>query len=1836
MSKVKKSTSIAIVFLFIFNLFFTNAIKVFAETSSILGGRGSEDPLKIIVNESGSIELYYWQLTPESNFTTYAYVNQYYANNAWGTNVFFTNNGENNSFSSDYYNGTFGQGVQSRNGNTITTIWSLGDGALSLKQQVSYTPGAGYYEKKWSLTNTSDSTYSDLKLIHGGDTYFGGDDSAMSYYSPETKMVYVRNSDMTKFGLMGFTGSSETPADRYFSGNYSTGNNQAISGNLSNTFNSTYQDAGYQLQWNKILLNPGDTWNIISNERLTPPGVLQSLAPAEKTARPGTSVTYEFIVQNFESGANDYKLEASSSNGWITSIQEGPIVNIAGNGGAKIIHVTVDIPADALDIASDVVTLKSEKLTNESIKSLTSTTTTIEVITGVVPEVNRILPSRTSLNVTVNTVHVDAGTPVTITLLDAARNPLVPAVVSTGVVGEYDTAVISLALLGNLNAGEIYTIQVAVQGVAGVNTSATISTDKVPSILALNSETGTNYVSNTKTNKDVILSSNDSDLEYSTNNSETWTGFVSPMSVATSGEYVFRFIGDTDSQKYTNLSLDINKVFQGNVSGLVDNDIYTEPVTPVITGDNVVTLSKDGGEGKNYTSGTEISEEGIYVLKAVDSYGNEVIYDFIVDKTTPTIDVTGNSTEWTKNNVVLDIINTVGSSGVSTLSVSKDGEIPVDITGEHNYTVYSNGSYTFTLTNGAGVSVSKIVEVSNIDKTVPQLQLSEILVGDEVYNYSPSIPAEENVVIKLGNSNDVLSGTIYYYSTDGVNWNEVTGDTFTISDTNNETVNYRFKSISNSGVESEISSLIPVYILKPSFTEDILINGNTTNGDWSNKDIEIILEGGINAESFLKYQYSTNPQDESSWIDMDGENHNTLVVSSDSDNTYYFRVISKGLSTGFTTEGTEIKVDKTGATDLSINFENNSFKEFINNITFGLFFNESVSVDVTATDGLSGVDYYEYQLVDIHNGETYDENGSWNKLTSLSVNPEFKGAIYARAVDKAGNISSVISTNGFIVENVQPTAIELNAKVGDDSYNENWVDEDIVVTLGGADSLAGTNRYEYRIGGTGEWTTLPETTGAKDAVTDKELKNKITINNNVNETYYFRAVSNSGLYSNESSILVRHDDESPTLKTETNIVDGWTSEPVTFTVNNENSGTISPVTYFIKIGSGDWTPVQGNTYTFNSDIDTTAQFKVVNASGLENVLETVYNIKIDKTIPVIKGVKSESSYYVGRVINYEDSFGEISSATYKKDNGSEVNLANGGLISEAGEYSIKVVDKSGNESVVYFKVKALPVIVDVKYTEDFEKFISSIREEFSSHDDLPEPYKTNTDNAIKALENRYADLDKEVKEIIKDKNEIKATVDTLSGKTDGLIAMKSKIQEEYNKTISNSLTAEQKEVLEAERDYLKGLLDTITTLEKKVSDVKVLVINIPKYSDGLMSQKDKVLEILKNISTLTKEQVNLLKDQVTELNEILDKIKTLENQVNTSKTSVNSIPKSQDGLISQKDKIKQRISEINELTKEQQNLLKNELSILNSLLRSVSDLEEQVLNSKNLVNSISKSDDGLIAQKNRANGALNIINGLTKEQQGLLNVEINILKEILGRIEILEDEVKDVNDTIDELPAVKDVQKSDSESVKTAYELYSNLNNEQKDLINDNLVQKLDDLRNELSKLMLQDSPNGITITGVDGTEFDPDAYLVVNPIDDESNSSKIASAKDIVNKATKNDEALKGKELLTLYDISIFKNNVKIQPNGKVQVKIEIPEELRSREELDIVYISDDGSVVSMNAKSDGEYLTFITDHFSMYGIVAKENDPKGFNYYWLLIAGGVVVLLFLVKRRSKDDEDK
>ncbi|KHD36702.1 S-layer protein [Clostridium acetobutylicum] len=1154
------------------------------------------------------------------------------------------------------------------------------------------------------------------------------------------------------------------------------------------------------------------------------------------------------------------------------------------------------------------------------------------------------------------------------------------------------------------------------------------------------------YVNNTPTNKDITFTFPSDSLQYSTDNGQTWEDMHSPMTVSTGGKYIFRGYGDSDASHYVTKDININKVFNGSAKNIDDGGKYRGDVTIDTTNFPNAIISVDNGTEVPYGNNTTLSDDGNYKLTGTDIYGNTKTYNFIIDKVLPTINVTGNSTQWTKNDVALNISKTAGASGVSKVTVIKDNGTPVDITENSSYTVSENGNYTFTVINGAGASASTVVNVDKIDKVKPSIAVSSMKIGDQDYNYSATVPAEKDVTVNLENPNNVASGVKYYYSTNGTDWNPIEGTSYTVTNTGNATVNYKFKAVSNSGIESDVLQK-DVYIIKPNYTNNIVntsttSNGADYNGQWTNKDINFVLSGGISEAAFVKYQYSTDPSDEASWKDMQGANFNELTVSKDQDAKYYFRAVSKGGSYGSVTSGAELKLDKTIPTDMTVALKENKFTEFLNTISFNLFFKDTLDVNIYANNDISGIDHYDYQVVEDGTGDAYSENGPWKTYSELKLSRQFKGVVYARAIDKAGNISKVVSSDGFIVDNNKATAPKITATAGDKTYNSSWTASDINIVLSNSTAFSDIAGYQYKAGSNGSWTDMPLSS-------DGTLKDKITINQNTNKLYYFRAVSKSGVYGEENSLMIRRDALAPSTKVDvTGAVNSWTSKSVKFDVSNANDNNIAPISYYIKIGSADWNKMDSTTYTFNNEINSAVQFKAVSDAGVENVSNTIYNVMIDKTTPTITGATQNGSYSIGRVIGYNDNFGQIETATYKKDNGAAQNLTSGSQLTTPGAYSLEVVDKSGNRSTLNFTLKALPSVNDVLYTSDSKNAIDAIRNELNTHNDLKEPYASQIKASVKALEDRYADLEKEVVSLKDQTSNIVKTVDSLPNGKDGIIALENKIQSLYDKMAGGSST-------------------------------------------------------------------------------------------------------------------------------------------------------------------------------------------LTNEQYAKLINESLYLKDKLNAIKALKDQVASVEAAIKALPAKGSVKKADVSKINAVNDSYNALNKEQKALVNPDLVTKLNDVVAEASKLLLHNAPNGITVTGVDGTKFSPDTVLVVDPIKEEGNQTEFNSSADYVKKATLTNDKLKGKELVALYDVSILKNNVKIQPDGKVQVKIKIPTELGKRINLDIVHIADNGKVTSMNAKSDGEYLTFITTHFSKYGIVATDTcwfgicrafgiykATGGVCYDWAFILGALVIV--------------
>ena len=109
------------------------------------------------------------------------------------------------------------------------------------------------------------------------------------------------------------------------------------------------------------------------------------------------------------------------------------------------------------------------------------------------------------------------------------------------------------------------------------------------------------------------------------------------------------------------------------------------------------------------------------------------------------------------------------------------------------------------------------------------------------------------------------------------------------------------------------------------------------------------------------------------------------------------------------------------APEVEVSIRGNSFKEFLNRITFGLFFKQTQTVEVKAHDFGSGIRKVEYLLSETAFADKDAITGNWTELTLnddrkayFNIEPNQKAFVYVRVTDQSGNIA-VVNTDGMVV-----------------------------------------------------------------------------------------------------------------------------------------------------------------------------------------------------------------------------------------------------------------------------------------------------------------------------------------------------------------------------------------------------------------------------------------------------------------------------------------------------------------------------------------------------------------------------------------------------------------------------------------------------------------------------------------------------------------------------------------------------------------------------------------------------------------------------------------------------
>jgi adhesin/invasin len=258
-----------------------------------------------------------------------------------------------------------------------TLKWTWKQDSMVFTQTLTIDPGSRTLERTWSLANNTASTITGAKLFSGGDTYFAGSDVGYAGYSSPLNMVYVYRD--ASAGLMAFRGSEDTPFDQYYGGYYFRGlchfapafncTTGAPDYQLPNTVSggATEADQGAWTQWNLPDIKPGASHTVSGEITFEPEGQLFVIGGSAKTARPGDTVTQDFMLVNVSNSAITATLTPQSAHGWDTAMLDASVqpptetataaVTVPASGAAASVTVKVQVPAGAANGVEDTVTL---------------------------------------------------------------------------------------------------------------------------------------------------------------------------------------------------------------------------------------------------------------------------------------------------------------------------------------------------------------------------------------------------------------------------------------------------------------------------------------------------------------------------------------------------------------------------------------------------------------------------------------------------------------------------------------------------------------------------------------------------------------------------------------------------------------------------------------------------------------------------------------------------------------------------------------------------------------------------------------------------------------------------------------------------------------------------------------------------------------------------------------------------------------------------------------------------------------------------------------------------------------------------------------------------------------------------------------------------------------------------------------------------------------------------------------------------------------------------------------------------------------------------------------
>ena len=187
-----------------------------------------------------------------------------------------------------------------------------------------------------------------------------------------------------------------------------------------------------------------------------------------------------------------------------------------------------------------------------------------------------------------------------------------------------------------------------------------------------------------------------------------------------------------------------------------------------------------------------------------------------------------------------------------------------------------------------------------------------------------------------------------------------------------------------------------------------------------------------------------------------------------------------------------------------IKIAENDWKSFLNTITFGLFFKDTQTVTVTATDNSGETVTIEYLLSEKALAESELAGMTFTAYSApFSINPDNEYVIYAKLTDTSGNVA-YINTNGIVLDGTSPVITGIEAGKTYCAAQTITVDEKYVDTV----TVNGT---EVTLDKNGQFILSPASGEQTIVVTDK-AGNETRVTVTVNDGHTYEWQSENGQY----------------------------------------------------------------------------------------------------------------------------------------------------------------------------------------------------------------------------------------------------------------------------------------------------------------------------------------------------------------------------------------------------------------------------------------------------------------------------------------------------------------------------------------------------------------------------------------------------------------------------------------------------------------------------------------------------------------------------------------------------